>query len=175
MNFLSNILEHRLSPPVIRGGLMKRLSVYLDYPLLLVIILLSLFVFVSNTYASDGEVTNREIMEAIMRLEGEIKVLGSEIKRVDQRIDATNKRIDDMNDDMNNRFDDVSNRFSDQFGYMLGGFGIVFSAIVILFGFILRERRITLGTEVKKINEVIIRSAEKLPPLKQALKEVGVL
>ena len=50
-------------------------------------------------------ISDREIIEGLANIRGDIKELRAEIKRLDEGQNALNKRFDDMNNSVNKRFD----------------------------------------------------------------------
>jgi hypothetical protein len=85
-------------------------------------------------------ITDREIIERLIRLEEGQKAL--------------NQRIDDMNNSVNKRFDDINNKIDDIKTFMLWGFGILFGGMGLLMGFVIWDRRTALAPAVKRTKEI---------------------
>ncbi|MDI6792804.1 MAG: hypothetical protein QME81_08070, partial [bacterium] len=85
---------------------------------ILLLLLLGIVLFASTTYAVESapRITDREIIESLTAIRGDIK-------RLEQQIDGLAQRMD--------RFE------SELKGFMIWEFGILFSGIMILVGFIL--------------------------------------
>lgn len=107
--------------------------------LLLFLIIVSSFTSTAYAVNVAPRITDREIIEALVAIRGDIREIRGDIKRLEQRIDGLDQRMDRLESDLK--------------GFMMWGFGILFSGMLILVGFILWDRRTTLAPVVKEIKE----------------------
>jgi 3-methyladenine DNA glycosylase/8-oxoguanine DNA glycosylase len=143
--------------------------------LLYTILSLLAVIFASTAFAVEKteRISDREIIESLIQIKGELKA-------INQRIDGLDKRIDSFQT------------------IMLGGFGILFSGMMALVGFVLWDRRSALAPAIRKTKEledeleIAVKKAKELqekeekveralreyakkePELAAILKEVGV-
>ncbi|MDI6792805.1 MAG: hypothetical protein QME81_08075 [bacterium] len=122
------------------------------------ILLLSLSIILLSTstaYAvrpSPG-ITDREIIEALAAIQGDIKEIRGDIKRVEQRIDRVEQRVESVEQKIERLADHLGQRIDNLIAVMIGGFGVLFTAMLILVGFILWDRRTTLAPVVREMKE----------------------
>ena len=105
-------------------------------------------------------ITDREIVESLVAIRGDIK-------RIDQRFDSIDKRFDELR------------------GFMLWGFGVTFAGIFSLIGFVLWDRRTALSPAIRKnreleereekIERILKEYAMKEPKMAEVLKQMGLL
>ena len=119
------------------------------------------------------------------RIDNLDKKLGSRIddldKKLGSRIDDLDKRLSGRIDDVNVRIDDVISRIDrleDTFtNLFMWGFGINLTAIFGLFGFILYDRRTTIGPvkrEHDKVLKVLREYGIKDETLREIMKKVAL-
>ncbi|MBI4744968.1 MAG: hypothetical protein HY786_00110 [Deltaproteobacteria bacterium] len=137
-------------------------------------------------------ISDREIIEGLANIRGDVKELRAEIKRLEdgqkaleKRFDdmnnSVNKRFDDMNNSVNKRFDDVNKRF-DTLQWMLGLFITVALFLTGIMGRILwnQQKKLTqieTSLEVQKEEVSFLKTLiEKLQSLiEKLLPPRGVL
>ena len=87
--------------------------------LLLLFLLVPLFSY-SAAFAVETapRISDREIIEGLSTIRGDIKELRTEIKRLDDGLKSLEKRFDDMNCSVNKRFDDMNNSVNKRFDDM---------------------------------------------------------
>jgi septal ring factor EnvC (AmiA/AmiB activator) len=120
---------------------------------LLYTILSLLTVFFSSTVFAvekSERISDREIIESLAQIKGELKT-------INQRIDGLDKRIDGLQT------------------IMLGGFGILFSGMLVLVGFVLWDRRSALAPAVRKINELEEDLATEIKKIKELEERESML
>lgn len=105
------------------------------------LVIAAIFVFISMpAFAVEvaPRISDREIIEGLADIRGDIKELNSEIKRVEAELKSDIKRLDDgqrsIRSEMNSRFESLDKRF-DMLMWMIGLFVTI--SMVIL-GFVLR-------------------------------------
>lgn len=95
-------------------------------------------------------ISDREIVERLIRLEEGQKALRSDMNQrfetIDQRFEAVDQRLNELRSDMNSRIIGLQNT-------MLALFGAIITLIVALFGYIVWDRR----TMVKPLAERLDR------------------
>ena len=95
-------------------------------------------------------ISDREIVERLIRLEEGQKALRSDMNQrfetIDQRFEAVDQRLNELRNDMNSRIIGLQNT-------MLALFGAIITLIVALFGYIVWDRR----TMVKPLAERLDR------------------
>ena len=74
----------------------------------------------TNAFAVDAapRISDREIIEGLADIRGDIKELKAEIKRLDEGQKAIDRRLDDMNNSVNKRFDDMNDSVNKRFDDM---------------------------------------------------------
>ena len=121
---------------------------------------------------SSSKISDREIVESLVRLE-------EGIKRNKEMIGLLRSDIGSLRDEMRSLRDEV-------LGFMKWGFGILFSGMFILVGFILWDRRSTLKPVKDELDELergkvdrLITAMKKLSEddsrIAQVLRSVGLL
>jgi len=141
-------------------------------------------------------ITDREIIESLAAIRGDIKRLDQRFDAVDQRFKTMetqiNQRFEAMETQINQRFDAVDQRFeginqqiSELKSFMLWGFGILFAGMFSLVGFVLWDRRTALAPAVskysaleereEKLEKVLKEMAQTDPRAAEALRHVGLL
>lgn len=113
------------------------------------------------------KITDREIVESLVAIRGDIK-------RIDQRFDSVDQR-----------FDSIDKRFDELRGFMLWGFGVIFAGMFSLIGFVLWDRRTALSPAIRKnreleereekIERILREYAMKEPKMAEVLKQLGLL
>lgn len=106
-----------------------------------IFLIAAIVVFISvPAFAVDvaPRISDREIIEGLADIRGDIKELKAEMKRLEDKIDIVdrglNKRIDDLRSEMNSRFESLDKRF-DMLMWMIGLF-VTISMVTL--GFVLR-------------------------------------
>jgi len=112
-------------------------------------------------------ITDREIIESLAAIRGDIK-------RLDQRFDAVDQR-----------FEGINQQISELKSFMLWGFGILFAGMFSLVGFVLWDRRTALAPAVskysaleereEKLEKALKEMAQTDPRAAEALRHVGLL
>ncbi len=99
-------------------------------------ILVMIFLFTSQVFAVEvaPRISDREIIEGLADIRGDIKRLEEGQRALQQQIADTNRRIDDLKESINTRFDDMNRRF-DILQWM---FGLFITISLIILGFVLR-------------------------------------
>ena len=135
------------------------------------------FVFISSTFAADKEVTNKQIMEAINKMNiehlkafNELKVdiasVKVEIKRLDQRIDGLDNSI-------NQRIDDTNNNISSIYSVLWMIAGIFTAIMATALGITLWDRKTFIDTSVKRSIETMEKEGA-LARVIDAFKELAI-
>lgn len=121
----------------------------------IIIVVTIVMLLASNTLAIEkaGGITDREIIESLAAIRGDIKALSAEVR-------ATNQRIDGLEKSINQRIDTLQT-------FMLWGFGILFGGMGILIGFVIWDRRTALAPAIAKNREL----EERGEKVEKALKE----
>jgi len=119
-------------------------------------------------------ITDREIIESLAAIRGDIKRLDQRFEAVDQRFDAIDQR-----------FEGITQQISELKSFMLWGFGILFAGMFSLVGFVLWDRRTALAPAVskysaleereEKLEKVLKEMAQTDPRAAEALRHVGLL
>jgi len=119
-------------------------------------------------------ITDREIIESLAAIRGDIK-------RLDQRFDAVDQRFDAVDQ----RFEGINQQISELKSFMLWGFGILFAGMFSLVGFVLWDRRTALAPAVskysaleereEKLEKALKEMAQTDPRAAEALRHVGLL
>jgi len=119
-------------------------------------------------------ITDREIIESLAAIRGDIKRLDQRFEAVDQRFDAVDQR-----------FEGITQQISELKSFMLWGFGILFAGMFSLVGFVLWDRRTALAPAVskysaleereEKLERVLKEMAQTDPRAAEALRHVGLL
>ena len=124
-------------------------------------------------------ISDREIIESLIRLEEGIKANR-------EMISALRSDMNSMRNDMNSMRNDMNSMRTEILGFMKWGFGLLFTGMLILVGFILWDRRSTLKPvkdeldelEQRKVNR-IIAALKKLSDddsrVAEVLRSVGLL
>lgn len=119
----------------------------------------------SLAFAEDVSLTDKEIIERLVRLEeGQVslnKRLDDLIVSINSRFDDVNKRFDDVNkriDGLEKRMDGLEKRIdnlhNEMINFMLWGFGVMFAGMFSLVGFIIWDRRSTIAPVIKSVKEI---------------------
>ncbi len=103
--------------------------------LFLLFLLFPLF-FYSSAFAVETapRISDREIIEGLSTIRGDIKEVRAEIKRLDEGQKSLEKRFDDMNNSVNKRFDDMSNSVNRRFDDMNNSVNRRFDALQWMLG-----------------------------------------
>jgi len=119
-------------------------------------------------------ITDREIIESLAAIRGDIKRLDQRFEAVDQRFDAVDQR-----------FEGITQQISELKSFMLWGFGILFAGMFSLVGFVLWDRRTALAPAVskysaleereEKLEKALKEMAQTDPRAAEALRHVGLL
>ncbi|MBI3601086.1 MAG: hypothetical protein HY097_10675 [Nitrospinae bacterium] len=170
-----------------------------------IILAIILFSIVSNAHAVEvaPKISDREIIEGLADIRGDIKEIRADIKRLEAEVkgeikeiraeikglqhqiadlkDSTNKQFDSTN----KQFDSTNRQIADLKDFMLWGFGILFAGMFTLIGFVLWDRRSALSPAIKKnkeleeredkVERVLKEYAHKEPRLAEILRSVGIM
>ena len=131
--------------------------------ILALIIAIFLFSLSSVTFAVEGklDLTNKEIIEKLARLEEGQRGLNARIDGLNRRIDDQGKRIDDLRSELKG---DISN--------LRGLTYVVLAGTIALIGFVIWDRRSALSPVIRKARELEERDDLTLRALKEyALKD----
>jgi len=123
--------------------------------------------------------------DRMIRLEVEQKALRNEMNvkfdAMDVKFNAINDKFDAINDKfnaINDKFDAQNDKISDIKTFLYWGFGVLFSMMMILFGFVLWDRRTAITPVTKKtqaLEEVLIEFSKKNPEFREILKKMAIL
>ena len=132
---------------------------------------------------SAPRISDREIIEFLMRLEAGIQANAVAIQSNAEGIKANREMIGTLRTEMKS---DIASFRIEITGFLLWGFGLLFTGMLILVGFILWDRRSTLKPVKDEIDDLkerkvdrIIAALKKLSEddarLAQVLRSVGLL
>ncbi|MBI5186341.1 MAG: hypothetical protein HZA01_11520 [Nitrospinae bacterium] len=98
-----------------------------------------MFLFAAPAFAVETapRISDREIIENLSDLRGDIKELKTEIKRLDEGQRAIQQQINDLKESTNKRFDDINKRFDDinkRFDILQWMFGLFITVALSLMG-----------------------------------------
>ncbi|MCF8302058.1 MAG: hypothetical protein K9I94_02195 [Bacteroidales bacterium] len=141
---------------------MKSISIYLLLILLTIV----------PAFGQDDEVAfTLEDRDRIMRTEKEVEALGEEMDR----------RFMSLRSEMNTRFDAVLNRIE----VLYWGFGIVIAFIILIFGYIMWDRRTSLhpvrqktedlDEKYRKLEHIMREQAKHDKKLAEIMRSAGLL
>ena len=130
-------------------------------------------------------ITDREIIESLAAIRGDIKRLDQRFEAVDQRFEAMETQINQRFDAVDQRFEGINQQISELKSFMLWGFGILFAGMFSLVGFVLWDRRTALAPAVskysaleereEKLEKALKEMAQTDPRAAEALRHVGLL
>jgi len=141
-------------------------------------------------------ITDREIIESLAAIRGDIKRLDQRFDAVDQRFEAMetqinqrfeaiDQRFETMETQINQRFEGINQQISELKSFMLWGFGVLFAGMFSLVGFVLWDRRTALAPAVskysaleereEKLEKALKEMAQTDPRAAEALRHVGLL
>ncbi len=120
-------------------------------------------------------ITDREIIERLIRLEeGQ--------KRIEQEMGSLREEIKKVREDLGGEIKDVRREMKE---FLLWGFGVTFAGIFMLIGFVIWNRRTAIAPvirqtkEMEKREELTVRAlkeyAREEPRLAEILKSLGLL
>ena len=95
-------------------------------------------------------ISDREIIEGLSNIRGDVKELRVEIKRLDEGQKSLEKRFDDMNNSVNKRFDDMNNSFNRRFDALQWMLGLFITLAISLMGIMGR----ILWTQQKRLTQI---------------------
>ncbi len=128
--------------------------------------------FAINTNAQSNAVPyTLDDRDRIIRLEEKVEALRSDMNI---KFEAQNDKFDAQND----KFDAQNDKISDIKTFLYWGFGVLFSMMMILFGFVLWDRRTAITPVTKKtqaLEEVLIEFSKKNPEFREILKKMAIL
>ncbi len=107
-------------------------------------------------------ISDREVIESLASIRGDIKRLDQRFEAIDQRFEAIDRRFEAMERQIDRRFDELR-------GFMLWGFGVTFAGMFSLMGFVLWDRRTVLAPVVAQYRSL----EEREERLERALKEIA--
>ncbi|MBT3309031.1 MAG: hypothetical protein HOL04_05110 [Gammaproteobacteria bacterium] len=103
-------------------------------------------------------ISDREIIESLAEIKGELKAINQRFEAIDQRFEVIDQRFDDMNISIDQRFDDmntsINQRFSSLESTMLTLFSALIMLMVALFGYIAWDRRTALKPLEREVQEL---------------------
>jgi nitrogen fixation/metabolism regulation signal transduction histidine kinase len=132
--------------------------------------LLLVFMAVKPAFAVEvaPRVTDREIVESLANIRGDIKRLEEGIKSLDKRFDQIDKRFEQVD----KRFEQVDKRFDEQLRFM-ETLAAIFTALTIsVIGFAYWDRR-TIISKAKEETIAEIEKEGKLGTLVHVLRELS--
>jgi len=135
---------------------------------------------------SSSKISDREIVESLVRLEEGIKRNKEMIGLLRSDIGSLRDEMRSLRDEMRSLRDEMRSLRDEVLGFMKWGFGILFSGMFILVGFILWDRRSTLKPVKDELDELergkvdrLITAMKKLSEddsrIAQVLRSVGLL
>ncbi len=95
-------------------------------------------------------ISDREIIEGLSNIRGDVKELRAEIKRLDEGQKSLEKRFDDMNSSVNKRFDDMNNSVNRRFDTLQWMLGLFITVAISLMGIMGR----ILWTQQKRLTQI---------------------
>ena len=95
-------------------------------------------------------ISDREIIEGLSNIRGDVKELRVEIKRLDEGQKSLEKRFDDMNNSVNKRFDDMNNSVNRRFDVLQWMLGLFITVAISLMGIMGR----ILWTQQKRLTQI---------------------
>ena len=134
---------------------------------LTVIIAFLLFGLSSITFAAEGglDLSNKEIIEKLAKLEEGQNGLN-------KRIDDVNRRIDDLRGELKGDIGDLRSELKGDIGNLRGLIYVVLAGIIALIGFVIWDRRSALSPVIRKTKELEERDDLTVRALKEyALKQ----
>jgi hypothetical protein len=119
-----------------------------------------------SVYAVEGssKITDREIIESLVRLEEGAKANGDAIK-------ANREMIGFLRADIGSLRADIGSLRTELVGFLKWGFGLLFTGMLILVGFILWDRRSTLKPVKDAMDEMETRKVDRLIEAMKKLSE----
>lgn len=105
------------------------------------LVIAAIFVFISvPALAVDvaPRISDREIIEGLADIRGDIKELRAEIKRVAEGQKNLEKRVDDLHSEMNGRFNDLRSEMNSRFDMLMWMIGLFITISMVILGFVLR-------------------------------------
>lgn len=136
----------------------------------IVCLLLPFFSLLTLAFSAEAvevapRISDREIIESLTEIKGELKAINQRFEAIDQRFEAVNQRFeaidqrfDDMNTSIDQRFDDmnasINQRFSSLESTMLTLFSALIMLMVALFGYIAWDRRTALKPLEREVQEL---------------------
>ena len=122
-------------------------------PVFVVLIISLIFIPKSPVFAYQKTLglTDKEIVERLIKLEEGQKALQ---KEMNIRFTDINKRFDDVNrrfDDINRRLDDINNRINKLANILIGAMSIFTILIATIIGLIFWDRKTTIDAAVRKV------------------------
>ena len=119
-----------------------------------------------SVYAVEGssKVTDREIIESLVRLEEGAKANGDAIK-------ANREMIGFLRADIGSLRADIGSLRTELVGFLKWGFGLLFTGMLIQVGFILWDRRSTLKPVKDAMDEMETRKVDRLIEAMKKLSE----
>jgi len=122
-------------------------------PVFVVLIISLIFILKSPVFAYQKTLglTDKEIVERLIKLEEGQKALQ---KEMNIRFTDINKRFDDVNrrfDDINRRLDDINNRINKLANILIGAMSIFTILIATIIGLIFWDRKTTIDAAVRKV------------------------
>ena len=131
-------------------------------------------------------ITDREIVQGLAEIKGEIRGIKARLDSVDKRFEQIDKRFDVMQHNMDNRFDSIEKKI-DQLVLLMTAIVGAFAAIVaITIGFAIWDRRTAVrplqaqirlleNEKVEKMRKVMLAYAEKDKDWAAVLRNFGLL
>jgi len=127
-------------------------------------------------------ITDREIIERLIRLEEGQKRIEQEMVSLRAEIKDVRGEIENVREDLRGEIKDLRREMKE---FLLWGFGVTFAGIFMLIGFVIWDRRTAIAPvirqtrEMEKREELTVRAlkeyAREEPRLAEILKSLGLL
>ena len=114
-------------------------------------------------------ISDREVIESLASIRGDIKRLDQRFEAIDQRFEAIDQRFEAIDRRFEAMERQIDRRFDELRGFMLWGFGVTFAGMFSLMGFVLWDRRTVLAPVVAQYRSL----EEREERLERALKEIA--
>ena len=96
-------------------------------------------------------ITDREIIEGLAELKGDLKRIEAGQNGIQNQVDDVRKQVDSVRkqvDDVRKQVDDTRKELKD---FMLWGFGVTFAGMFVLVGFVIWDRRSALSPALTRV------------------------
>jgi len=158
------------------------------YRVIIIVIIMSFGKLVCAAHAVEAapRITDREIIQGLAEIKGEIQGIKARLGSVDKRFEQVDKRFDTMQHNMDNRFDSIGKKI-DQLVLLMTAIVGAFAAIVaITIGFAIWDRRTAVrplqaqirlleNEKVEKMRKVMLAYAKENKDWAAVLRNFGPL